>query len=109
MHFTAFHPDWKMLDVPATPAATLRRARRIAMANGVRFAYTGNVHDSEGGSTVCPDCGELLIERDWYVLGEWGLDRDGACRHCGASIPGRFGAAPGRYADSAKHVYSSFR
>ena len=57
MHFTAFHPDFKMLDVPPTPPATLTRARDIALANGVRHAYTGNVHDGDGGSTRCPDAG----------------------------------------------------
>ncbi|MGE0624299.1 MAG: AmmeMemoRadiSam system radical SAM enzyme [Pseudomonadales bacterium] len=97
MHFTAFHPDWKMRDVPSTPAATLSRARRIAMANGVHFAYTGNVHDAEGGSTWCPSCGSLLIERDWYRLGRWELDGRGCCRSCGHQLPGRFGAAPGQF------------
>lgn len=97
MHFTAFHPDWKMRDVAPTPAETLRRARRIARANGVRFAYTGNVHDSEGGSTWCPRCDALLIERDWYRLGRWELDPKGSCRHCGFEVPGRFGAAPGQF------------
>jgi pyruvate formate lyase activating enzyme len=96
MHFTAFHPDWKMRDVESTPAATLARARRIARRNGVRYAYTGNVHDAEGGSTWCPTCEALLIERDWYRLGEWGLDARGACRHCGHEVPGRFAAAPGQ-------------
>ena len=80
MHFSAFHPDWKMRDVGNTPAATLTRARRIAMENGVRYAYTGNVHDPEGASTWCHACGELLIERDWYELGRWNLDEQGRCR-----------------------------
>ena len=95
MHFTAFHPDWKMLDVPHTPAATLRRARRIAMDNGVRFAYTGNVHDSDGGSTYCPNCGTRVIERDWYELGSWRLAGDGTCLDCGTPLPGRFDAGTG--------------
>ncbi len=97
MHFTAFHPDWKMRDVDATPAATLSRARRIARANGVRFAYTGNVHDAEGGSTWCPACEELLIERDWYRLGRWSLDGHGRCRNCGEVISGHFDAVPGQF------------
>jgi pyruvate formate lyase activating enzyme len=97
MHFSAFHPDWKMLDVPSTPAATLTRARRIAMANGVHFAYTGNVHDSAGGSTYCPGCGERVIERDWYELGAWRLDAGGACTNCGTGIAGHFDAAPGHF------------
>ncbi len=97
LHFTAFHPDWKMLDKSRTPAATLTRAREIARANGVRYAYTGNVHDNVGSSTWCPNCGELLIERDWYVLGRWGLDSRGCCARCATPLPGHFTAAPGRF------------
>ncbi len=97
MHFTAFHPDFKMLDRPPTPPATLRRARRIAMGNGVRFAYTGNVHDGEGGSTTCPDCGELVIERDWYRLGEYRLDDTGHCLGCGSQLPGVFDGPVGTW------------
>ena len=90
MHFSAFHPDYKMLDTPSTPPATLMRARRIAMENGVRYAYTGNVHDHEGGSTWCHNCGGRLIERDWYVLGEWNLSGDGHCNSCGTPCAGVF-------------------
>lgn len=97
MHFSAFHPDWKMLDIPRTPPATLSRARKIAMQNGVNFAYTGNVHDSDGGSSWCPGCQALVIERDWYELGKWGLDENGACRNCGTAIPGFFDATPGHF------------
>ncbi len=94
MHFTAFHPDWKMMDIKSTPISTLKRARKIAMDNGVHYAYTGNVHDSDGSSTWCHECGELLIERDWYQLGRWGLNSDGGCSHCGTAIPGLFEAEP---------------
>ena len=73
LHFSAFHPDWKMLHHPPTPPQTLTRAREIAMRNGLHYVYTGNVHDKAGGSTWCPDCGALLIERDWYQLGRWGM------------------------------------
>ena len=90
MHFTAFHPDFKMLDVPHTPPSTLTRAREIALANGVRHAYTGNVHDRDGGSTRCASCGEVVIERDWYVLGAYRLTDDGRCRRCDAPLAGRF-------------------
>jgi len=90
LHFTAFHPDWKMTDVPATPAATLTRARGIAQLAGLNYVYTGNVHDSAGGSTYCPSCGERVIERDWYRIGEYRVTEKGACAHCGASIAGRF-------------------
>ena len=79
MHFTAFHPDYRMLDREPTPPATLTRARRIAMDNGVRYAYTGNVRDLEGGSTRCPGCAEYVIPRDGYVLGEYRLDDSGHC------------------------------
>jgi pyruvate formate lyase activating enzyme len=95
LHFTAFHPDWKMLDKPRTPPATLTRARQRALANGLRFVYTGNVHDREGGSTWCPGCGACLIERDWYELGTWQLTESGECRQCGTQIPGVFAGAPG--------------
>jgi pyruvate formate lyase activating enzyme len=97
MHFTAFHPDYKMRDIPGTPAATLALARRIAIANGVHYAYTGNVHDTDGGSTYCPACSKRVIERDWYQLGEWNLDANGACAHCGTKIAGVFEAAPGEW------------
>ncbi|MER3418870.1 MAG: AmmeMemoRadiSam system radical SAM enzyme [Chloroflexota bacterium] len=97
MHFTAFHPDYKMLDTPPTPPATLTRARQIALRNGVRYAYTGNVHDTEGGSTYCHGCGTLVIERDWYELGAYRLTDDGRCTACGTKIPGVFAGPPGRW------------
>ena len=90
MHFTAFHPDYRMLDRGPTPPATLTRARRIAMDNGVRYAYTGNVRDLDGGSTHCPSCGQCVIPRDGYVLGEYRLDDSGNCTTCGTAIPGVF-------------------
>lgn len=97
MHFTAFHPDWKMMNTPRTPAATLSRARRIAMKNGVRYAYTGNVHDEDGGSTYCHACGTQLIGRDWYVLTHWNLREDGCCASCGTPCAGVFEARPGTW------------
>jgi len=97
MHFTAFHPDYKMLGRPPTPPLTLTRARTIARRNGVRFAYTGNVHDREGGSTCCAECGALVIERDWYTLGNYALDDEGRCLACGAQMPGVFAGPPGRW------------
>ena len=97
MHFSAFHPDWKMLDVPATPKETLVRARDIAMQNGVRYAYTGNVHNIAGDSTYCHHCGELLIGRDWYVLGDWNLTADGKCAACGTPCAGVFEAGHGNW------------
>jgi pyruvate formate lyase activating enzyme len=95
MHFTAFHPDWRMLDVPPTPGRTLTRAREIAIRNGVRYAYTGNVHDWEGGTTFCHGCGKAVIARDWYVLRGWGLTHDGRCADCGTPCAGVFDGPPG--------------
>ena len=94
MHFTAFHPDWKMQDIERTPQSTLTRAREIARANGVRYAYTGNVRDPAGSSTRCHHCDALLIERDWHRLGHWGLDREGKCQSCGTRLAGYFAEAP---------------
>ncbi len=90
LHFTAFHPDFKMLDVPATPRATLTRARRIAQQNGLRYVYTGNVRDVEGGTTYCAGCGEAVIVRDWYEMRRYALTDDGCCATCGYRVPGRF-------------------
>ena len=97
MHFTAFHPDFKLMDRPPTPPETLTRARRIAKANGVHHAYTGNVHDTEGGTTWCSGCGGLLIERDWYVLGRYRLTDDGRCPDCGTPCPGVLAGRPGTW------------
>ncbi|MCW8884842.1 MAG: AmmeMemoRadiSam system radical SAM enzyme [Motiliproteus sp.] len=97
IHFSAFHPDWKMRDKPRTPASSLTRSRQIALDHGLHYAYVGNVHDSAADSTYCPDCGELVIERDWYQLGNWALTADGCCSHCGSSIAGIFEATPGTW------------
>ncbi len=97
LHFTAFHPDWKMTDRPPTPPATLTRARRIARSNGVRFAYTGNVHDTEGGTTACHACGAAVIVRDWYQILDWRLTDDGRCATCGSSCAGVFAGPPGSW------------
>lgn len=104
LHFTAFHPDWKMLDTPATPPATLTKARRIALGNGLRYVYTGNVHDRAGSSTYCHQCGARLIERDWYVLGEWRLTAEGRCALCGAPCAGVFEARPGTWGSRRQPV-----
>ncbi len=97
LHFSAFHPDFKMMDTPPTPPATLTRARAIALEEGLKHVYTGNVHDPAGGSTLCPRCGHLLIERDWYELGRWGLDARGCCEKCGHPLAGVIEAQPGRW------------
>ncbi len=97
LHFSAFHPDWKMRDLPPTPPATLRRARELALGNSLRYVYTGNVHDRIGGSTWCHRCGALLIERDWYALGHWGLTPSGNCAKCDEPLPGVFAREPGHW------------
>ncbi len=88
LHFSAFHPDFKMMDVPRTPPATLSRARRIAMDTGLKYVYTGNVHDPDGQTTYCPGCGEPVVARDWYVINRYDLTDGGSCRHCGTAVPG---------------------
>jgi pyruvate formate lyase activating enzyme len=90
LHFTAFHPDWKMRDKSATPPATLMRARKIALANGLHHVYTGNVHDPEGASTYCSACKTRVIERDWFELGEYRLSTKAECLKCGTVLPGVF-------------------
>jgi len=97
LHFTAFHPDYKMLDKPPTPEETLTRSREIALQNGLHYVYTGNVHDEAGGSTYCADCGKRVIGRDWYVITAWGLTPDGHCMHCGAPCTGVFSGPPGTW------------
>ena len=96
MHFTAFHPDHKMLDVPATPPERLRRAREIALRNGVHYAYTGNVVDPDGQSTRCHACGALLVERGWYRIGSYRL-REGRCPDCATKVPGVFADSAGAW------------
>jgi pyruvate formate lyase activating enzyme len=97
LHFTAFHPDFKMRDVPPTPPATLTRARRIALGLGLRYVYTGNVHDPDGQTTACPGCGAAVIVRDWYLLEEYALGDDGRCRRCRTRVPGRFDGPAGTW------------
>jgi pyruvate formate lyase activating enzyme len=97
LHFTAFHPDWKMTDVPPTPAATLRKARAIALRNGLSHVYTGNVRDLEGGRTQCTGCGSELIARDGYRILRYRVDDDGRCPDCGTALAGRFAAFTGSF------------
>ncbi len=104
MHFSAFHPDWKMMDHPRTPVETLIRARDIAMKNGIRYAYVGNVHDKAGSSTFCHNCGHILIGRDWYQLSDWNLDAHGACTKCGTHCAGVFNDRPGTWGPKRQPV-----
>ena len=97
LHFTAFHPDWKMLDKAPTPPSTVRAAREIARRVGLRYVYTGNIHDPAGQATYCQGCGGVLIGRDWHDLTAWNLDADGRCRNCGTSCPGVFESRPGHW------------
>ena len=90
LHFSAFHPDWKMANVPATPPATLIRARNIAMDAGLHYVYTGNVHNIEGDTTFCPSCHAKLIVRDWYEINDYRLTPDGHCPDCNTRIAGCF-------------------
>jgi pyruvate formate lyase activating enzyme len=97
LHFSAFHPDFKMRDVPHTPPATLRRARQIARERGLRYVYTGNVHDPAGGTTDCPGCGKPVVERDWYDIHRYELTDSGACVHCGQRLPGVYDGPVGTW------------
>ena len=100
LHFTAFHPDWKMMDKTATPFSTLKKARRIAVECGLRYVYTGNVHDPQGGSTWCHDCGALLVGRDWYELSTWNIEIAGdiaVCGSCRTDVAGIFEHQPGSW------------
>lgn len=94
VHFTAFHPDYKMTHLPPTPPGTLTRARQIALANGLRHVYSGNVRDRAGATTRCT-CGTELITRDWHALTRYELTPDGRCPACGEACAGRFDPEPG--------------
>lgn len=107
LHFTAFHPEWKMRDKPDTPPETLLMARRIALNSGLRYVYVGNVHDKAASSTYCHQCGQILIGRDWYTLSDWNLSGDGCCTHCGAKLAGVFEPEAGHW--GAKRMPVSLR
>lgn len=102
LHFTAFHPDYKMMDKISTPTATLNMARDIALSNGLHYVYTGNVHDHEGGSTYCQNCKKCIIARDWYNILSYDLTNDGKCKFCGTQCPGVFEGEHGTW--GAKRV-----
>lgn len=95
LHFTAFHPDFKLTDLPPTPPATLQRARNIARDAGLHYVYTGNVHDRTGGTTSCPGCGAALIVRDWHRILQQDVTAEGRCPHCQTRIAGHFGHSAG--------------
>ena len=97
LHFSAFHPDYKMPDIPATPPATLVRARDIAIEQGLNYVYTGNVHNIEGDTTFCADCHSPLIVRDWYQINQYRLSEDGCCPDCGSALAGSFDKEAGNF------------
>jgi pyruvate formate lyase activating enzyme len=97
LHFSAFHPDWKMRDKPRTSLPTLQRARSIAIMNGLKYVYTGNVHDREGDTTFCYECGAELIVRDWYEIKDWAFKEIGKCPTCNSICAGVFGAEHGNW------------
>ena len=105
LHFSAFHPDWKMTDLPPTPPATLVAAREIAMNNGLNYVYTGNIHNIEGDSTYCHNCKELIIKRDWYNILAYNLSDDGKCKKCGTPCAGVFDGPPGNWGSKRQPVY----
>ena len=104
LHFSAFHPDYKMMDKPSTPAATLIAARKIALEQGLHHVYTGNVHNQEGDTTYCAGCKQPLIVRDWYAIKQYKLKPDGSCPSCGTMLPGRFDKQAGTWGQQRQPV-----
>ena len=104
-HFSAFHPDYRMLDHPPTPPSTLRRARDIAMQAGMRYVFTGNIHDPAGQASYCHRCGQTLIGRDGYDLTAWNLDASAHCLHCGTRCAGVFEAEPGHWGNRRQAIH----
>ncbi|MEC5399509.1 AmmeMemoRadiSam system radical SAM enzyme [Uliginosibacterium sp. H1] len=97
LHFTAFHPDYKLTDRPPTPAATLLRARRIAREAGLHHVYCGNIRHPESATTYCPGCAGALIARDGYAILSCRIGADGRCPDCGTRIAGHFAAHAGNF------------
>lgn len=107
LHFSAFHPDHKMMQHPRTPQETLLRARRIAKSVGLQHVYVGNTHHFDAQSSYCSGCGARVIGRDWYELSDWHLDDFGSCTTCGTSFPGRFDGTPGTWGRKRQRVNPS--
>ncbi|MFL0796355.1 MAG: AmmeMemoRadiSam system radical SAM enzyme [Cellvibrionaceae bacterium] len=107
LHFSAFHSDWKMRDIPATSPQTLTRARSIAMTNGLHYVYTGNVHDQAGSSTYCPGCGECVIQRDWFELGSYHVTAQGTCKFCDSPLAGVFAEQAGAWGAKRQRIMLS--
>jgi len=107
LHFTAFHPDFKLRDKPRTPPETLHEARRIAREAGLHYVYEGNIY-SDGANTICPNCGELLVRRSWHDVLQNRL-KDGACGQCGFAIAGVWNNDPNRVSARTRGVGTSSR
>lgn len=105
LHFSAFHPDYRMRDKDRTPATTLRMAREIALEVGMQHVYVGNVHDPEADSTYCPSCDQLVIGRDWYELSEWNLTPEGHCSNCNSKVAGVYDGPPGDWGRKRQRVW----
>jgi pyruvate formate lyase activating enzyme len=102
LHFSAFHPDYKMQDLPRTPTATLRRARQIALDAGLRYVYTGNVTDEEGSTTYCPGCHRPVIQRAWFAVTSNPLVDSNSCPRCHAVVAGVFDRRSQSHSDGAR-------
>jgi pyruvate formate lyase activating enzyme len=109
LHFTAFHPDWKMLETPAAPPATLRMTRQIAREVGLRYVFTGNIHDAEGQATYCHVCNSVLIGRNWYDLTTWTLSADGRCKACGTPCASILEGTRGKWGRRRQTRYLAYR
>ncbi len=107
LHFTAFHPDYKMKDSPNTEAKSLFEAYNIAKQNGLNYVYTGNIHDQKTGSTYCPSCNSCIIERNWYELGDYHI-RNGRCKFCDTKIAGKFLDKAGTWGRKRQAIPSMF-
>jgi pyruvate formate lyase activating enzyme len=87
IHFTRFHPEYKLLNLPPTPISTLEHAREIAMSKGIHYAFVGNVPGHESNSTYCPKCKKVVVKRTGMFTTEIHLN-NGKCEYCGHTIPG---------------------
>jgi pyruvate formate lyase activating enzyme len=104
LHFSAFFPAFKMMDYPATPEETLTRAREIAIKNGIRYAYTGNVYDEKGSSTYCHNCHNCIIKRGGFNILDYQLTDDGHCKFCNTLCAGVFAGPVGKWGAKRKPV-----
>lgn len=104
LHFSAFHPDYRLRQLPPTSHQSLKQAREIAMKNGLNYVYLGNVRDQENTATYCSHCGKTLISRTAYELKEWQIDEAGCCSYCGSKIPGVFEDQPGSWGNRYQRI-----